>query len=69
MVTVMLDCTERDILSARLVTVELAQVVGVRMAWSETMHGGVFKGREVESLQPEEWERICHSLFGPATGR
>jgi len=61
-VTVMLDCTEAGTLAARVVVVELAQVCPVRLAWSETMHGGSFKGREVTSLTVEEWRRIAGFL-------
>ena len=57
-VTVMLDATEAGSLAARVVVVELAQVCPVRLAWSETMHGGAFQGRELETLTREEWERV-----------
>ena len=61
-VTVMLDCTEAGTLAARVIVVELAQVCPVRLAWSETMHGGSFKGREVASLSAEEWRTIAGFL-------
>ena len=63
-VTVMLDTTEAGSLAARVVVVELAQVCPVRLAWSETMHGGAFKGREVETLAREEWELVRAFLAG-----
>ncbi len=61
-VTVMLDCTEAGSLAARVIVVELAQVCPVRLAWSETMHGGLFKGWEVASLSAEEWRTIAGFL-------
>ena len=61
-VTVMLDCTEAGSLAARVVVVELAQVCPVRLAWSERMYGGSFKGREVASLTVEEWRTIAKFL-------
>jgi hypothetical protein len=61
-VTVMLDCTEVGGLAARVVVIELAQMCPVRLAWSETMHGGAFKNREVASLSVKEWETIAGFL-------
>ena len=68
-VTVMLDCTEAGTLAARVVVVELAQVCPVRLAWSETMHCGLFKGREVTSLTVEEWRTIGELLEGRSVKR
>jgi len=63
-VTVMLDCTEAGSLAARVVVVELAQACPVRLAWTETMHGGAFKGREVEALIAGEWQNVRTFLTG-----
>ena len=66
-VTVMLDCTEAGEFAARVIVVELAQVCPVRLAWSQAMHGGVFKGRSVASLSPEEWDHIRTFLVGASS--
>ena len=57
-VTVMFDCTEEGELGARVVVAELAQGGPVRLGWSPIMHGGIFKGRQPESVGREEWEKI-----------
>ena len=64
-VTVMFDCTEEGELAARVVVVDLAQRCPVRLAWSQAMHGGAFKGRKLDSLSGEEWERLRSFLVGP----
>lgn len=56
--TVMFDCTEAGELAARVAVVNLAQRCPVRLAWSQGMHGGAFKGREAQSLTAEEWATI-----------
>jgi hypothetical protein len=63
-VTVMLDCTEAGSLAARVIAADLAQVCAVRMGWAEGMHGGTFKGREVESLMDGEWSQVRAFLVG-----
>ena len=52
-----------------MVVVELAQVCPVRLAWAEAMHGGAFKGREVDvACTVEEWyeEAILQEFLGGA---
>lgn len=60
--TVMFDCNAAGELAARVVVVALAQACPVRLAWSPQMHGGSFNGRRVDSLTPEDWERVRGSL-------
>ena len=60
--TVLLDCTEVGVLAARVVLVALAEVCAVRLAWSDAMHDGRFKGRTVASLTAEEWETLRREL-------
>jgi len=62
-VTVLFDCDEPGELAARVAVVELAQCCPVRLAWSPQMHGGTFKGREPNSLTPEEWQAIRRFLL------
>jgi hypothetical protein len=57
-VTLMLDCDVEGEGGAKLALVEIAQHCTTRLAWSSSMHGGCFKGRQPESLRPEEWEKI-----------
>ena len=61
-VTLMLDCDEEGERGAKMALVEIAQHCRVRLAWSSSMHGGAFKGRQPESLCPEEWEKIREFL-------
>jgi hypothetical protein len=61
--TLMFDCTEEGELAARMALVELAQHCAVRLAWSPSMHGGSFKGRQPETLVVDDWERIRRSLY------
>ena len=61
-VTLMLDCDEEGESGAKLTLVEIAQHCTTRLAWSSSMHGGAFKGRQPESLHPEEWEKLREFL-------
>ena len=61
-VTLMLDCDPEGEAGARQALVELAQHCPVRLAWSPSMHGGVFTGRQPESLRPEEWGILAKCL-------
>lgn len=63
-VTVMFDVSEEGELRMRQALVELAQRCPVRLAWSQAMHGGAFKGKKTDSLTTEEWERIRQCLLG-----
>ena len=47
---------------ARQTVWELSQLCQVRLAWSPAMFGGAFKGRQLESLTPEDWELIYNGL-------
>jgi 5S rRNA maturation endonuclease (ribonuclease M5) len=57
-VTLMLDCDEEGERGAKMALVQIAQHCPVRLAWSSSMHGGTFKGRQPESLNAEEWGTI-----------
>jgi len=61
-VTILFDCTEEGELAARVALVELARHCAVRLAWSQTMHGGAFKGRQPESLSAGDWREIRNFL-------
>ena len=63
-VTVMFDCTEEGDLAGRLAIVELAERCPVRLAWSPRLHGGIFKGRKIDSLTCVDWEAIYGSILG-----
>jgi hypothetical protein len=63
-VTLLLDCDNEGESGAKLALVEIAQKCPVRLAWSSSMHGGAFKGRQPESLSREEWEKIRLALVG-----
>jgi hypothetical protein len=64
-VTLMLDCDAEGENGARLALVEIAQHCPVRLAWSSSMHGGTFKGRQPESLTADEWQRVRVALANP----
>lgn len=54
----MLDCDAEGENGARQALFELAQHCHVRLAWSSSMFGGRFKGRQPESLTVEELNTI-----------
>ena len=62
--TVMLDCDEEGDKGSRQAVYELAQRCKVRLAWTRTMLGGRFSGRQPESLTAEE----CVLLWGDKRG-
>lgn len=62
-VTLMLDCDAEGEKGVQQVLPLLAELVPVRLAWSSRMYGGRFKGRQPESLRPEEWHAIAAVLF------
>jgi hypothetical protein len=64
-INVMFNCTEEGDMSARLALGDLAQHCAVRLGWSSIMHGGVFRGRKLDSLTSQEWERIRRFFVGP----
>lgn len=68
-VTVFLDCDAEGLTGMRQALGYLAQVVPVRLAWSDKMYAGQFKGRQPESLSQEEWQEIrAYLLSGQADG-
>jgi DNA primase len=65
-VTLMLDCDEAGETGATQVLPMLAEHVYVRLAWSQRMHGGRFKGRQPESLNAADWEGLKHLIRVPS---
>lgn len=63
-VTVFLDCDAEGETGMKQCLGYLAQLVPVRLAWTNRMYGGKFKGRQPESLRPEEWLEIRDYLLG-----
>ena len=63
--TVMLDCDDEGDKGSRQAVYELAQRCQVRLAWSPTMHGGRFKGRQPETVSAEEWALLRPQLDRP----
>jgi hypothetical protein len=61
-VTVLLDCDAEGEKGMKQALGYLAQQVPVRLGWTSGMHGGKFKGRQPESLTPEEWAAIAAFL-------
>lgn len=57
-VTVFLDCDPEGHSGMRQCLGYLSQLVPVRLAWSEKMYGGKFRGRQPESLTAEGWAEI-----------
>ena len=57
-VTVFLDCDPEGENGMKQCLGYLAQLTPVRLAWTSKMYGGKFKGRQPESLTPEEWAEI-----------
>lgn len=57
-VTVFLDCDDEGEKGMKQCLGYLAQLTPVRLAWTSKMFGGKFKGRQPESLIPEEWREI-----------
>lgn len=57
-VTVLLDCDPEGLNGMRQCLCYLAQLTPVRLAWSDRMFGGKFRGRQPESLAIGEWQEI-----------
>ncbi len=57
-VTVFLDCDTEGENGMKQCLGYLAQLCPVRLAWTSKMFAGKFKGRQPESLQPEDWSEI-----------
>ena len=67
--TVFLDCDSEGESGMKQALGYLAQLVPVRLAWTSRMYGGKFRGRQPESLTPEEWAEIRdYLLTGEAKG-
>ena len=62
-VTLMLDCDPEGEGGTRQALWELVQCCRVRVAWSQGMYEGKFKGRQPESLCEEEWAEIEDTLL------
>lgn len=68
-VTVFLDCDAEGLQGMKQCLGYLAQLVPVRLAWTDRMFGGKFKGRQPESLSMEEWAEMRGFLVsGKADG-
>jgi 5S rRNA maturation endonuclease (ribonuclease M5) len=57
-VTIFLDCDEEGINGMKQCLGYLAQLTPVRLAWTDRMFGGRFKGKQPESLTIDEWGEI-----------
>jgi len=57
-VTVLLDCDPEGVNGMKQCLGYLAQLTPVRLAWSDRMFGGKFRGRQPESLSIDEWQEI-----------
>jgi hypothetical protein len=56
-VSLMLDCEDTGDEGAKEAAWQLLQQgLDVRLAWTQAMHGGRFRGRQPESLTREEWQ-------------
>lgn len=57
-VGIFLDADEEGLNGMRQCLGYIAQVAPVRLVWTDRMFGGKFKGRQPESLTPDEWQEI-----------
>jgi hypothetical protein len=57
-ITLLLDCDPEGLDGMKQCLDSLAQLVPVRLAWTDRMHGGKFHGRQPESLSLQEWQEI-----------
>jgi 5S rRNA maturation endonuclease (ribonuclease M5) len=63
-VSLMLDCEETGDTGAKEAAWQLLQRgLDVRLAWSQSMHGGRFRGRQPESLSAEEWQEAIEAAI------
>lgn len=61
-VTLMFDCEPSGVEGAKEAMWLFAQQkLDVRVAWTPTMHGGVFSGKQPESLTKADWETLLAS--------
>ena len=61
-VTIFLDCDEEGLNGMKQCLGYLAQLTPVRLAWSDRMFGGKFKGKQPESLAIQDWQEIAAFL-------
>jgi len=61
-VTIFLDCDPEGEAGMKQALGYLAQLLPVRLAWTSTMYGGKFKGRQPESLNSDELAEITAYL-------
>jgi hypothetical protein len=57
-VTVFLDCDAEALAGMKQCLGYLTQLCLVRLAWTSTMYGGKFKGRQPESITINDWDEI-----------
>lgn len=68
-VGILLDVDEPGLEGMRQCLGYIGQVAPVRLLWTDRMFGGKFRGRQPESLAPEEWAEIREYLVtGKAAG-
>ncbi len=65
-VTIMLDCDEEGLNGMKQCLSYLAQLTPVRLAWTDKMYGGKFRGRQPESLLKNECLQIEDFLTNDA---
>ena len=68
-VTIFLDCDEEGLNGMKQCLGYIAQLAPVRLAWTDRMHGGRYRGRQPESLCLEEWQEIDDLLASPRAAR
>lgn len=61
-VTVFLDCDEEGLNGMKQCLDTLAQQTPVRLAWTDQMFGGKFRGKQPESVTVEDWREIADFL-------
>lgn len=61
-VTIFLDCDEEGLNGMKQCLGYLAQLTPVRLAWTDRMFGGKFKGKQPESLMIQDWQEIVAFL-------
>ena len=61
-VTVLLDCDPEGLNGMKQCLGYLAQLTPVRLAWSDRMFGGKYKGKQPESLSIQDWQEITAFL-------
>jgi hypothetical protein len=62
LVTLLLDCDVEGEKGAQQAVVEIAKHAPVRLGWASDMHDGKFRGRQPETLTPDEWNELREFL-------